>query len=137
MATIDEQYTLVSQLGIYGAINQGAFQNTLDGKDAPPAFHIVHRGSMATFTPSESDNGAYTVFDYAGDMVITLPASLSAPELNPFTMFVVNTLGRIDFVCETPFIGYAPHVEQNVTCGLLRGMTNWYASGTNNKAELS
>lgn len=137
MATKNQQYISVSQLGVLGAIQQGVFQDTRNGEDSPPQLHIVHKGSVATFTPSISDNGAYIVFDYAGDMEITLPASLVASEDNPFSVFVVNTLGRIDFITETPFIGYAPHVAQNVTCGLLRGTTNWYASGTNNKEELS
>lgn len=103
----------------------------------PGRLHIVHKNSMATYTPVASDNGAYMVFDYEGDMVITLPSALKAPEDAPFTMFVVNTKGRIDIETTEPFIGFAKHVAQGVTCGLLRGMTNWYASGTNNKEELS
>ena len=76
------------------------------------------------------------IFDYAGDMVITLPVSIKASEQNPFCCMVVNTLGRIDFNTIDPLIAYAPHVEKSVTCSLMRGMINWYGLGTNNKVEL-
>ena len=140
MAKATNRSELVEQLaeiGLVGAVKEGSFDGALsDPSEVSANLHIVHKGSMATYTPAASDNGAYMVFDYAGDMVITLPSALTAPESNPFTMFVVNTLGRIDFALETPFVGYAPHAAQNVTVGLLRGSTNWYATGTNNKEEL-
>lgn len=69
-------------------------------------------------------------------MVVTCPSEVWAPESKPFTCFIVNTLGRIDLDVKTPFVGYAPHVDQNVTCALLRGELNWYGIGTNNKSEL-
>lgn len=128
-----------SRKGLAGMTRDGDIDYILAGNSTPASnqLHIVHKGNVSTYTPTEVDDGAYMVFDYAGDMVITLPASLVADESDPFTMFVVNTLGRIDFVSETPLIAYAPHVAQYVTCGLIRGSVNWYASGTNNKEELS
>ncbi|ATN92886.1 hypothetical protein QGX11_gp123 [Pseudomonas phage PPSC2] len=120
-------------------IRYGWFNNGNGSETAPvqATLHIVHKGSVGAYTPTAEDNGAYMVFDFDGDVQMTLPAALSYPEANPFSMFVVNTLGGIAFLPETPFVGYAPYASQNVTCGLLRGTANWYATGTNNKEELA
>lgn len=104
--------------------------------DLGPTLHIDHKDGTGTYTISESDNGAYIVFAFEGDMIVTLPDTFTFPESKPFTCFIVNTLGRIDLDVRTPFIGYAPHVEKNVTCALMRGTLNWYGIGTNNKLEL-
>lgn len=138
--TPNELYDKLATLGLLEAAINGAFHDLVaDGPDNTPHLHIVHKGSMASYVVQEEDDMAYMVFDYAGDIQVTLPLAWIASEDRPFSMMMVNTLGRIDFIIadEDKFIGFAPHADQHVTVGLIRGSINWYATGTNNKLELS
>lgn len=139
--TPQQLYDKLGSLGLLEAAIAGVFHdiNFDGGANVQPQLHIKHMGNLTAYTVQEADDMAYMVFDHPGDLQVTLPLSWTATEDNPFSVMMVNTLGRIDFVIEDQdkFIGFAPHADKYVTVGLIRGEINWYATGTNNKLELS
>lgn len=137
----EDLWVSVSKAGLLESINSGMFDALYipeDGKPPEvPTVNIAHKGSVSTYTLSLEDSNAYIVFDFAGDVQVALPKIL-ATDQHPFTCFLVNTAGRIDLKLAPDagsLVAYAPHAGKQVTCGLMRGAVNWYATGTNVKEE--
>lgn len=136
-------WTSVSRAGLLESINNGKFDALCQADTTlppeVPTVNIAHKGDVGEYTIALEDSNAYLVFDFAGDVQLHLPKILASDE-HPLTCFAVNTLGRIDLILDGGagnLVAYAPHAGKQVTCGLMRGVANWYATGTNNKEEES